>query len=348
MLKSQKNSYLQDILDEPAALQRWLDSTISMDYASLQQIRSKLSSGKLHRVILTGMGSSYHALHSILLPLLNQGIPTLLLETSELLHYAPALCEPSSLLVMVSQSGRSAEVVRLLEQADRSTTVIGVTNTANSPLAQRAQVLLPLQAGEEFSVSCKTYVNTLGALALLAELLTGAEPQHTRAELLPIPGMFAAYLTNWQAHVNEAQAALAGTRYLVLAGRGTSLAAVGTGGFTIKESAHFPAEGMSSAAFRHGPLEMASPELFVLVFSGLGPGLGLNRKLVEDVSAAGGRSALVGASKKPGVFSLPQAAAGALPLLEILPVQMVSLALAALNGREAGNFSHCSKVTDVE
>jgi glutamine---fructose-6-phosphate transaminase (isomerizing) len=235
-----------------------------------------------------------------------------------------------------------------LELTDRSTTVIGVTNTADSPLAQRAQVVLPLQAGVEFSVSCKTYVNTLAALALLSELLKTADPQRTRMEMLPVPEMIHAYQAEWQSHVSEAQEFLAGSRYLVLVGRGTSLAAAGTGGLTIKESAHFPTEGMSSAAFRHGPLEMASAGLFVLVFSGMGAGRRLNQKLVEDVSAAGGKSALVGASENPGVFSLPQAAVPALPLLEILPVQMVSLALAGLNGREAGVFSQCSKVTDVE
>ena len=294
------------------------------------------------------MGSSYHALHSILLPLLNQGIPALLLETSELLHYAPALLAPGSLLVVVSQSGRSAEVVRLLEQVQPGTTVIGVTNTADSPLARHAQVALHLHAGDEFSVSCKTYLNTLAALVFLAELLSTADPQRIQMELQPVPEIVNEYLAHWQSHVAEAGQVLVGSRYLVLTGRGTSLAAVMTGGLIIKESAHFPAEGMSSAAFRHGPLDMASPKLFVLVFSGMGAGMDLNRKLVQDIHAAGGKAALVGASEKPGAFSLPQVAGPALPLLEILPVQMVSLALAGLNGREAGLFSHGSKVTETE
>ena len=80
------NSYLQDILEQPAALQRWLDSTNSMEYTSLRHIHRQLSSGLFRRVVLTGMGSSFHALHSILLPLLNHGIPALMLETSELLR----------------------------------------------------------------------------------------------------------------------------------------------------------------------------------------------------------------------------------------------------------------------
>ena len=347
-MTDRKNSYLQDILEQPAALQRWLDSTNSIDFASLRRIREELASGKFRRVILTGMGSSYHALHSILLPLLNRGLPALMLETSELLHYAPGLLEPGSLLVVVSQSGRSAEVVRLLEKAGGGTPVIGVTNAADSPLAQHAQVLLPIQAGEEFSVSCKTYINTLGALALLAGMLAIGEPDPALEELQPVPGLSETYLEQWQSHVNEAKEALRSTRYLVLAGRGTSLAAAGTGGLIVKESAHFPAEGMNSAAFRHGPLEMASPELFVLVFSGTGPGAELNRHLVEDVIAAGGKSVQVGAAENRGAFSLPRVAWRGLPLLEILPVQMVSLALADLSGREAGLFSHASKVTETE
>ncbi len=58
---------MQDILDQPAALQRWLDSTYPVDYAAF----ARLSSGKFRRVIMTGMGSSHHALHSIGLPLSN-------------------------------------------------------------------------------------------------------------------------------------------------------------------------------------------------------------------------------------------------------------------------------------
>jgi glutamine---fructose-6-phosphate transaminase (isomerizing) len=347
-MQDQKNSYLQDILEEPAALQRWLDSNASIDHAAFQPIRAQLASGEIRRVILTGMGASYHALHSIWLPLLNQGFPVTLLETSELLHYAPALVGPGNLLVVVSQSGRSAEVVRLLEQVDPGTPVIGVTNETDSPLALHARVLLPLQAGEEFSVSCKTYVNTVAALALLAGEITGADPQRTRNEILPVPELIQAYLAHWQSHVDKAKQALSGVHYLVLAGRGTSLAAAGTGGLIIKESAHFPAEGMSSAAFRHGPLEMSSPETFVLVYAGLGPGLELNRKLVDYVNSLAGKATLVGASGNPGIFTLPKVANSALPLLEILPAQMVSLALAGLNGREAGKFSYSGKVTAVE
>ena len=97
------------------------------------------------------------------------------------------------------------------------------------------------------------------------------------------------------------------------------MAAVGTGGLIIKEAAHFHAEGMSSAAFRHGPLEMVSPELFVLVYAGIGPSRQLNANLVADIRKAGGRAELIAPGAADHIFSLPSVADACLPLLENSP-----------------------------
>jgi hypothetical protein len=104
--------------------------------------------------------------------------------------------------------------------------------------------------------------------------------------------------------------------------RGTSLAAAGIGALITKESAHFPAEGMSSAAFRHGPLEMLGASLYALVFAGNFAPAALNNKWFETSSALVGGAAPVGKDAKLAVFRLPRAPASIRPVLEILPVQM--------------------------
>jgi len=76
---------------------------------------------------------------------------------------------------------------------------------------------------------------------------------------------------------------LTGVRHLFLVGRGLSLAAVGTGALIVNEADHFHAEGMSSAAFRHGAFAMVDEETFVVVFAGDGKTQSLNGKLLEDV-----------------------------------------------------------------
>ena len=123
---------------------------------------------------------------------------------------------------------------------------------------------------------------------------------------------------------------------------------MGTGSLIIKESAQFHAEGMSSAAFRHGPMEMVGPETFVLVFSGDRKTQDLNRKLLHDIQAQGGKAQLVGEGTVTPTFCVPEVPSSVRPIVEILPVQMITLALAARAGREPGCFKLASKVTATE
>lgn len=139
-----------------------------------------------------------------------------------------------------------------------------------------------------------------------------------------------------------------GTRHLLLVGRGSSLAAVGTGALIIKESDRFQAEGMSSGAFRHGPFEMLCDGTFVIVFAGDHKTRHLNQRLFEDVRAVQGRAELLGEGAASPPYALPAAPQSIHPILEILPVQMVTLALAVQVGREPGRFERTSKITTKE
>jgi glucosamine--fructose-6-phosphate aminotransferase (isomerizing) len=156
------------------------------------------------------------------------------------------------------------------------------------------------------------------------------------------------YLLGWQQHVTALAKRLSGTRHLFLVGRGPSLATVGTGALIIKESDHFHAEGMSSAAFRHGPLEMLGPGMFVLVFAGEEKTRDLNVRLLQDILEQDDRAELVGEIASTAAFQVPHLSPSLTPILEILPVQMITLALAAQVGREPGRFELATKITTIE
>jgi glucosamine--fructose-6-phosphate aminotransferase (isomerizing) len=155
-------------------------------------------------------------------------------------------------------------------------------------------------------------------------------------------------LSHWETHVEAAREAVKGIQSLMLAGRGGSLAAAGTGGLIIKESAHFHAEGMSCAALRHGPLEMISSQVLAVIYEGDGKTADFNSALVTDLHKAGGKAQLIRQSDELDVFALPQSSLTILPMLEILPAQMLSLALALCQGHAPGQFERATKVTDVE
>ncbi len=343
------NPYIVDILHQPEALRDTVAAFDVTHFGEFRRYAERLSANALKRIVLTGMGSSYHALYPLQLHLTAQGLQAQMIETSELIHFGQRLLSPETLIVAVSQSGQSIEMLQLLELARSKVSLIGVTNTPESPLARNSEAVLLTQAGSEHSVSCKTYVTALAALAVLGNLLTGKNPMETISAFGPCADAMAQYLSRWEEFVESASRKMEGVSYVILAGRGPSLAAARTGGLIIKEAARFPAEGMSCAAFRHGPLELVSPEVFVLVYAGTGPSSVLNANLVADIQNAGGRSELIavgGESRQ--LYHLPMVAGACLPLMEILPAQLTSVALALMNSHSPGHFERAAKVTVAE
>lgn len=341
-----RGKYLQDILEQP---QRLRDSLESLRVSpGLGRLATRLKEGDFHRVVLTGMGSSFHALHPCTLQLVDHGLTAVMIESSELVHYKPRFFDKHTLVVIVSQSGQSAEAIRLLKVNRGRSPLIAVTNTPNSPLAANAAASIITAAGEEFSVSCKTYVTALLALQWLADVVCGCDLTETRRRLQYAATAAASYLSPWEAHVRSLAEMLHGVRHLFLVGRGTSLAAAGTGALIIKEADHIHGEGMSSAAFRHGPLEMLREDIFVLVFAGDKRTAQFNRRLLADVREKQGRAELVGDDSDLAAFRLGIAPDTVRPVLEILPVQMITLALAAMAGREPGVFELARKITTTE
>jgi len=339
-----EGEYLKDILDQPRALEKTLET---LDVSPpLLKLAQRLQRGVFQRIVLTGMGSSFHALNPLSLQLIDHGFTAIMVETSELIHYKTRFFDPKTLIVAVSQSGETAEMVRLIEVNGGRSAIIAVTNTPQSSLANQATAAVFTQAGREFSVSCKTYVTSLIVLKWLGDILCQRDPGQSRRELEDAAPAVAGYLLHWKRYVVSLTASLARIRHLFFVGRGASLAAVGTGALIVKESDHFHAEGMSSAAFRHGPLEMLGEETFVVVFSGDDKTCDLNLRLLSDIRQGGGRAELLGQASSLECFRLREHASSIRPILEILPIQMITLGLAA--GREPGKFELATKVTTTE
>lgn len=338
--------YLRDILDQPRAVRETTTSLANSQ--ELNDFTKDLSPTSYESIVLTGMGGSFHVLNPLHLRLTELGFPVRMAEASELIHFMPRLLNRRTLLVVVSQSGRSAEIVRLLRKDGERAAILGVTNDGTSPLALKSDVVALIQAGAEASVSCKTTTASLAALAWIGDRISRRDLRSSTDQLEVSALAVEQYLAHWRTHVETLCAELEGIRHLFVTGRGCSLAACGIGGMIMKEAAHFHSEGMSSAAFRHGPFEMLSEDCFVLVFAGEAIVEPLNRALVDDVRQTGARAVLVGPDAESGVFRLPPVGKEVRPIVEMLPLQMVSLALAAIAGREAGKFDRIGKVTTSE
>jgi glutamine---fructose-6-phosphate transaminase (isomerizing) len=339
-------TYQDNILEQPAALKRTLAGL--GDGAHLAALAQQVRSGAFKRIILTGMGSSFHCFYPLYYPLLRAGAPVLMLEAAELLYYAPGLLAPGNLVIAASQSGETVEIARLLEMNQGKATLLGISNAAGSTLARNANALVLTAAGEESGVSSKTYLAMQLALAWLRTVLLGGDVAAVKAELAQAPAAISAYHRELEQHVAWLAEQLGQVRSIFYTGRGPSLAAVLTAGLTTKESTWFAAEGLSSAAFRHGPIEMIDDQRAVLVFAGEADTAALNHKLAQEAAETGARVLYVSESSEAAALRLPACTPATRPIYEMLPVQMVTLALAQLSAHKAGEFRRVTKVTSVE
>lgn len=329
------DQYLADLLDQPRAIR---DTAARLTASGvLAQARREVDGAD--RLVLTGMGSSLFALYGLALRRLAVWI-----EASELLHHAAHRLEPDARLLIASQSGETIEVVRLLARLPASQPIVGITNHPESTLGRRADVVLPLAAGDEGGVANKTYVASL-TTALRLDGAASADEIGAAADALE----------DMLARRDEVERVLVdalGDRpaELFLVGRGPSHGTAMTGALMLKEGSHTAAQALSGGAVRHGPLEMVSERTSVLLFAPAGPAGDLTRGLSADLAAAGARVAVVGpepAGDLPLVRTpvLPEHVA---PLAEIAAAELLVVGLARAKGHDPGVFQRIGKVTTTE
>ena len=131
--------FVAEIAEQPQALRRAGRGLVEQA-GQLARLRAAVASSR--SILFTGMGSSYDACYPIVTALAGQGRPCSMLDTAELLHFRMPLLHPDSLLVCVSQSGESAELVRLIDRLPSRgrPTIAAVTNGSANTLAAVADI----------------------------------------------------------------------------------------------------------------------------------------------------------------------------------------------------------------
>jgi glucosamine--fructose-6-phosphate aminotransferase (isomerizing) len=248
------------------------------------------------------------------------------------------------LVVAVSQSGRTPEIVHLLERAQAAGGVgVAITTDAESPLGQAAHAVLDLQTGTEQAVpATKTVTAELAAFALLAEALS---PMGWASEGLDrLPSTVQTVLSD-PGPAEAAAEALGGTDRLLTVGRGLLYGPACEAALKIEETSGVFATGISAADLRHGPIAAARADLPVLALLAEGPACPDMRELLGELRDRGAAPIVAGDVPEAAV-PLPAGLAEALaPVPAVVRAQQIALALSRRRGLDADAPAGLSKVT---
>jgi glucosamine--fructose-6-phosphate aminotransferase (isomerizing) len=303
-------------------------------------------------VYLAARGSSDHAgVYALYAWGALLGLPVALAAPSLFSVYSRPPRLRGSLVVGISQSGQSPDIVAVLLEASRQgVPTLAITNDPGSPLAAAARFVIETCAGSEAAVAAtKTYTAQLMAIAMLAAAL--ADDPRFDGELGRVPGWVEETL-----ELDPAVEAIA-ERYrfmdqCVVLGRGFDYATAREWSLKLKELTYVGAEPYSPSDFRHGPVAIVESGFPVLATVARGPVLSGVRELLETLVTERGAE-LLAISNDEAVLALasrPLPLPASLPewlcpLVSIVPAQLFCYHLARAKGHDTERPRGLTKVT---
>jgi len=280
-------------------------------------------------------------------------LPMALATPSLFTYYQSPPRLQNALVIGVSQSGQSPDIVSVLEEGRKQKCLtLAITNDPTSPLAQSADFVLDIQAGPEKAVAAtKTYTTELMAIAMLSAALLNSD-EHWR-QLASVPE-WARYVLNLDEKIAQMAQRYRYMSHCVVLGRGFNYATAYEWALKLKELTYLIAEPYSSADFQHGPIAMVEGGFPVLAVAPRGKVHGsmmdMLTRLRKDRNAE-----LVLISDDADSLTLaqspiqlpPQIPEWLTPLVSIIPAQLFACHLTTVKGYDTEKPRNLTKVTET-
>ncbi|WP_242146816.1 glutamine--fructose-6-phosphate transaminase (isomerizing) [Sphingomonas sp. BAUL-RG-20F-R05-02] len=279
-------------------------------------------------------------------------------------RYRQPVMEEGGLMIVISQSGETADTLAALRHAKaEGQKIAAVVNVPTSSMAREADLLLPTHAGPEIGVaSTKAFTCQLAVLAALAANLARAKGKLNAAEEKAIVrhlGEAPAALNAALAYDETIQAmahVIASARDVLYLGRGTDYPLALEGALKLKEISYIHAEGYAAGEMKHGPIALIDDAVPVIVIAPSGPLFDKTVSNMQEVQARGGKVVLI--SDYDGVqaagdgciatITMPKVHPLIAPLVYAVPVQLLAYHVAVAKGTDVDQPRNLAKSVTVE
>jgi glucosamine--fructose-6-phosphate aminotransferase (isomerizing) len=348
-----KTPFQSEIDEQGEALRRMI-AFYGQEGTLLLKKWKKLLSKMDGHLLFAGMGTSFFTPFVIKPLLASKGIMASIYEAGELLHYELKAVHKNDLIVLISQSGESIETCKVAEQLSNTCPIVAIVNSENSTLARHGDLVLPLVAGEEKSITTKTYSNTLGLLNMMGVTAVSGDLEKELGSLKEASFQMDSFLESRAEEVTFAAKRLENANVIHFLSRGPSMAGAFQGALTFMEGARMTALAMPCGSFRHGPFELVCEGHHAIVYVPSSQNGKLIIKMVSEMADKGSRIVAFSANtkriKRIEVFEITfkNIDDRHLSIAAATPQELLLDKIASLRGLTCGVFKHGSKITMVE
>ena len=339
-----------EIFEQPERLASLLDK----QKQTVLEIAKAIQSRNVQYAFLAARGTSDNAgRYANYLWGAHNKLPLALATPSLFTYYQSPPRLRGALVIGVSQSGQSPDIVSVIEEGKKQGCLtLAITNIPDSPLAQAADLVLDVQAGAEKAVAAtKTYTTELMAIAMISAALNNSEEHWNEL----------ASVSEWakQTLALDHEIAQMTQRYrymshCVVLGRGFNYATAFEWALKLKELTYVSAEPYSSADFQHGPIAMVEGGFPILAVAPSGKVLASMKDMLTRLRREK-EAELVVISDDVDTLALaqspiqlpPQVPEWLTPLVSILPAQLFACHLTQVKGYDPETPRSITKVTET-
>lgn len=357
---------LKEIMEQPTSISESIRGRInpednSIFLGGLRDVSDKLTSAK--RIILVACGTSWHAalVGEYLLEEYAR-IPVEVEYASEF-RYRNPIINKDDIVIAVSQSGETADTLAAIKIAkSQGALVLGVCNAVGSTIARETDAGVYIHAGPEIGVaSTKAFTSQVTVLSLMSAYIAqlrgtySVRTQNMVNELLQIPAKVKQILEeSYEKIVWISEIFKDATNFLYL-GRGYNFPVALEGALKLKEISYIHAEGYPAAEMKHGPIALIDENMPVVFLATQDE---TYEKIVSNVDQVVSRQGRVIAVVTKGdtviknlaefVIEIPATSPSLLPLLTVIPLQLLSYHIAVMRGCDVDQPRNLAKSVTVE
>lgn len=351
-----KHYMLKEIMEQPAAIRRTLSEIIGetgrLKFKGLHMTRAEINA--LDHVVFVACGSAYHvgAVGAYACEQLFKRHSQAVIA-SEFRYMHPHLDE-KTLVIIISQSGETADTLAAMRIAqEKGANVIGIVNVENSTIAQECKNVVLTKAGREIAVATtKAYSAQLAVVYALAIRLAEADGAISRREaadlveeLKAIPDKIEAILSEPEKIKPFADTADR-SGYICFIGRGVDYCAAMEASLKLKEISYIPCEAYAAGELKHGTISLIDKDSLTVALCCVDELKSKTISNINEVKARNGRTITV--SSEGGDITVPDAPDLFMPMLEVIPMQLLAYYTALKRGCPIDKPRNLAKSVTVE
>jgi glucosamine--fructose-6-phosphate aminotransferase (isomerizing) len=356
---------LKEIHEQPETIQNAMRGRLLVDegdvkLGGLRDVMDKLLNAR--RIIITACGTSWHAglVGEYMLEQIAK-VPTEVEYASEFRYRNPVIGK-EDVVFLISQSGETADTLAALREAKgKGATVLGIVNVVGSTIARESHGGVYVHAGPEIGVaSTKAFTSQLTVLALITLMLarakgmSRADGQVLSREIATLPSKVAHMLENTES-IQALAEEFKNSRNFLYLGRGANFPVALEGALKLKEISYIHAEGYPAAEMKHGPIALIDENMPVVVVV---PKDGIYDKVISNIQEVRARHGRIIAVANEDdheidamaefVIRVPRTYGFFGPILNIIPLQLLSYYMAVVRGTNVDQPRNLAKSVTVE